>query len=42
MPNPFAPLQPALEILAREGRVLPATGQALVDLVSPGRSAISA
>jgi hypothetical protein len=35
MPNPFAPLQPALEILTREGRVLPATGQAIVDMVSP-------
>jgi hypothetical protein len=35
MPNPFAPLQPALRILATEGRVLPATGQAIVDMVSP-------
>ena len=35
MPNPFAPLQPALEALATEGRVLPATGQAIIDLVSP-------
>lgn len=35
MPNPFAPLQPALRTLATEGRVLPATGQAIVDLVSP-------
>jgi len=35
MANPFTPLQPALEALATEGRVLPATGQAIVDLVSP-------
>ncbi len=35
MPNPFAPLQPALQILATEARVLPATGQAIVDMVSP-------
>lgn len=35
MPNPFALLQPALEALATEGRVLPATGQAIIDLVSP-------
>lgn len=35
MPNPFTPLQPALQTLATEGRVLPATGQAIIDLVSP-------
>ena len=35
MPNPFAPLQPALQTLATEARVLPATGQAIVDLVLP-------
>lgn len=35
MPNPFAPLQPALQALATEGLVLPATGQAVIDLVSP-------
>ncbi|GAB4533399.1 MAG: hypothetical protein Fur0018_22700 [Anaerolineales bacterium] len=35
MPNPFAPLQPALQILATEARVLPATGQAIIDMVSP-------
>lgn len=35
MPNPFAGLMPALEILGREARVLPATGQAIVDGVRP-------
>ncbi len=35
MPNPFTPLQPVLQILATEGRVLPATGQAMIDLISP-------
>jgi len=35
MPNPFSVLQPALEVLVTEGRVLPATGQAMVDLITP-------
>ena len=35
MTNPFAPLAPALRALAAEGRVLPATGQAITDMVSP-------
>jgi hypothetical protein len=35
MPNPFAALTPALAVLATEGQVLPATGQALVDLARP-------
>lgn len=35
MSNPFAPLQPVLQILASEGRVLPATGQAIIDLIAP-------
>lgn len=35
MSNPFAPLQMALQALATEGRVLPATGQAMIDLVYP-------
>lgn len=35
MPNPFAPLQPVLRVLAEESRVLPATGQAIIDLVRP-------
>lgn len=34
MPNPFASLAPALEVLATEGRVLPATGQAIIDLAA--------
>ncbi len=34
MPNPLSPLSPALAILASEGRVLPATGQAIVDMAS--------
>lgn len=35
MPSPFAALVPALGVLATEGRVLPATGQAIVDGVRP-------
>lgn len=35
MPNPFAPLQEALTILCTEAQVLPATGQAVVDMVMP-------
>jgi hypothetical protein len=35
VPNPFAHLEPALRILATEARVLPATGQAVVDLIAP-------
>jgi hypothetical protein len=35
MPNPFTSLTPILEVLAAEGQVLPATGQALVDLARP-------
>lgn len=35
MANPFARLKPALELIAREGRVLPATGQATEDMVRP-------
>ena len=34
MSNPFATLAPAFTVLATEGRVLPATGQAIVDLSS--------
>jgi len=33
--NPFAGLQPALAIMAQEGRILPATGQAMEDLMRP-------
>lgn len=35
MPNPFAALYSVLQVLTEEGRVLPATGQAIVDLVRP-------
>jgi len=35
MSNPFAILCPALEVLATEGRVSPATGQAIEDQVTP-------
>lgn len=35
MTNPFAPLAPALAALATDGRVLPATGQAVTDMVAP-------
>jgi len=35
LPNPFASLTPALEVLTTEGQVLPATGQAIVDMSRP-------
>lgn len=35
MSNPFAPLRPALEVITREAKVLPATGQAMEDLMRP-------
>lgn len=35
MPNPFAPLQEALRVLCTEAEVLPATGQAVEDMVTP-------
>ena len=35
MPNPFLPLQSALRTLVDNAEVLPATGQAAVDLVTP-------
>jgi len=35
MANPFTPLQNALRVLVNEAQVLPATGQAVVDLVAP-------
>jgi hypothetical protein len=35
MPNPFIGLRPALDVIAKEGRVLPATGQAVEDLMRP-------
>jgi len=35
MGNPFEGLRPALEVIAQEAKVLPATGQALEDLMRP-------
>lgn len=35
MGNPFEGLRPALEVITREAKVLPATGQALEDLMRP-------
>lgn len=35
MPNPFAGFEPALQLMAREGHILPATGQAVEDLMRP-------
>lgn len=35
MPNPFSGLRPALEVIVDEAEVLPATGQALEDLMRP-------
>lgn len=35
MGNPFEGLRPALEVMAKEGRILPATGQAIEDLMRP-------
>ncbi len=35
MANPFEGLRPALEVMAREGEILPATGQAIEDLMRP-------
>lgn len=35
MSNPFEALRPALEVIAQEAKVLPATGQALEDLMRP-------
>ena len=33
MPNPLCGLRPALEVIAQEVEILPATGQALEDLM---------
>lgn len=35
MRNPFEGLRPALEVMAKEGNILPATGQAMEDLMRP-------
>lgn len=38
--NPFAPLRPALEFITREAKVLPATGQAMEDLMRPDHAEV--
>lgn len=40
MPNPFEGLLPALEFIAKEGKVLPATGQAMEDLMRPDHAEV--
>ena len=40
MSNPFAGLRPALEVIAREAEILPATGQALEDLMRPDQEEV--
>lgn len=40
MANPFAGLRPALEVIAREAEILPATGQALEDLMRPDQDEV--
>ncbi len=40
MANPFEPLRPALELICNEARVLPATGQAIEDLMRPDHAEV--
>ncbi len=40
MGNPFTGLLPALEVIAQEAKVLPATGQALEDLMRPDHAEV--
>lgn len=40
MRNPFEALRPALETIAREAEILPATGQALEDLMRPDQEEV--
>jgi hypothetical protein len=40
MANPFEPLRPALEYITQEARVLPATGQAVEDLMRPDHAEV--
>jgi hypothetical protein len=40
MPNPFEGLRPALELITREAKVLPATGQAMEDLMRPDHAEV--
>ena len=35
MRNPFEGLRPALEVMVKEGKILPATGQAVEDMMRP-------
>src|SRR5437870_5093733 len=38
--NPFEGLRPALEVITREAEVLPATGQAMEDLMRPDHAEV--
>lgn len=38
--NPFAELRPALELISKEAKVLPATGQAMEDMVRPDHAEV--
>lgn len=38
--NPFRDLKPALELITKEGKVLPATGQAMEDMVRPDHAEV--
>lgn len=40
MGNPFEGLRPALEVIAQEAKVLPATGQAMEDLMRPDHAEV--
>ncbi len=40
MPNPFDGLRPALEVMVNEGQILPATGQAVEDLMRPDQEEV--
>ncbi len=40
MKNPFEGLRPALELITREAKVLPATGQAMEDLMRPDHAEV--
>ena len=40
MPNLFAGLGPALDVIAHEAEILPATGQAVEDLMRPDQEEV--
>ena len=40
MPNPLSGLKPALEVLAQNVDILPATGQAVEDLLRPDQEEV--